>query len=158
MAWQKVGNLLNYKIDELDRGLIKLLSNDGRMSITELATRLNVTEKTIRLRYKSLLDKEIIDVVGIVNPIALGLKAGAIMQLKVTTQGIPAVIDALREMKMIRYVTLTSGNYPILAQITVENQEQITEVLRDINQIKAVTEVNSIVQLEVYKNTFDYML
>lgn len=149
---------MNFKIDELDRGIIKLLSNDGRMSFTELSTRLRVTEKTIRLHYKSLLDKEIIDVVGIVNPIALGLKAGAIMQLKVKTQGIPTVIKALREMKMIRYVTLTSGNYPILVQITVKDQEQITEVLRDINQIEAVTEINSIVQLEVYKNTFDYML
>ncbi|WP_188454280.1 Lrp/AsnC family transcriptional regulator [Virgibacillus oceani] len=149
---------MNYKIDELDRGIIKLLSNDGRMSFTELAARLNVTEKTIRLRYKSLLDKEILDVVGVVNPIALGLKAGAIIQLKVKSKSISTVIEKLRNLKLIRYITLTTGEYPILVQITVEDQDQITKVLHDINQMEEVTGVNTIVQLEVYKNTFDYLL
>ncbi|WP_099159701.1 Lrp/AsnC family transcriptional regulator [Virgibacillus ndiopensis] len=149
---------MNYKIDELDRGIIKLLSNDGRMSFTELATRLSVTEKTVRLRYKSLLDKEILEVVGVVNPIALGLKAGAIIQLKVKAKGISTVVEELKKVKLIRYITLTSGDYPILVQITVEDQDQITKVLRDINQIDEVTDVNTIVQLEVYRNTFDYML
>lgn len=149
---------MEYEIDELDRGIIRHLSKDGRMSFTELATRLHVTEKTIRLRYKNLLEREIIDVVGIVNPIALGLKAGAIIQLNVKAKSIQTVTETLKKMKMIRYITLTSGEYPILVQITVKDQEKVTEVLKDINQIEAVTGVNTIVQLEVNKNTFEYIL
>lgn len=149
---------MNYEIDQLDRGIIQLLSKDGRMSFTELANRLHVTEKTIRLRYKNLLERDILDVVGVVNPIAIGLKAGAIIQLNVKAKSIQTVIEALQGMKMIRYITLTSGEYPILVQIAVKDQEKITEVLKDINQIEAVTRVNTIVQLEVYKNTFEYIL
>lgn len=149
---------MNYEIDQLDRGIIQLLSKEGRMSFTELANRLHVTEKTIRLRYKNLLERDILDVVGVVNPIAIGLKAGAIIQLNVKAKSIQTVIEALQGMKMIRYITLTSGEYPILVQIAVKDQEKITEVLKDINQIEAVTGVNTIVQLEVYKNTFEYIL
>ena len=78
-----VGKQVDYQIDELDRGIIKMLSRDGRIPFSEIANELEVTEKTIRLRYKNLVQNEIIEVVGVVNPIALGLKAGAIIQLKV---------------------------------------------------------------------------
>ncbi|RNF39498.1 Lrp/AsnC family transcriptional regulator [Planococcus salinus] len=148
---------MDYDLDELDKGIIKCLTKDGRISFAELSKKMNVTEKTIRLRYKNLCDREIIDVVGIVNPIALGLKAGAIIQIKVKSKSISTVIEELMNIDIIRYVTLTTGEYPLLVQITVKDQEKITEVLKEINQIEAVTDINTIMQLEVYKNTFEYI-
>ncbi|MBB2481396.1 AsnC family transcriptional regulator [Bacillus sp. APMAM] len=148
---------MSVEIDDLDRGIIKELSVDGRMSFKEIAGRLNVTEKTIRLRYKSLIEKEIFEVVGVVNPIALGLKSGAIIQLKVKPDSIPSVIEELKKIKVIRYITLTSGDYPLLVQIAVSDQQEITNIVLKLNQIQDITETNSIVQLGVYKNTFEYI-
>ncbi len=153
----KGGNVLEYEIDELDQKLIQLLSVDGRMSFRKLAEELNVTEKTVRLRYKNLRDSNTLDVVGVVNPIALGLKAGAIIQLKVHPQTINQVIEELGEMKEIRYVTLTSGEYPLLVQINVADQEAITKTVLKITDLDQVTDINTIVQLQIYKNTFEYM-
>ncbi|AGX04987.1 MULTISPECIES: Lrp/AsnC family transcriptional regulator [Bacillaceae] len=148
---------MKYEIDELDRGIIKLLSKDGRMSFTEIAGKMNVTEKTVRLRYKNLIDNHILEVVGVVNPIALGLKAGAIIQLKVRPQSIHKVIDELKTFREIRYVTLTSGQYSLLVQIAVPSQDEITDLLLRLNGLEDITEVNSIVQLEVFKNTFEFI-
>lgn len=148
---------MSVEIDDLDRGIIKELSVDGRMSFKEIAGRLNVTEKTIRLRYKSLIEKEIFEVVGVVNPIALGLKSGAIIQLKIKPDSIPSVIEELKKIKVIRYITLTSGDYPLLVQIAVSDQQEITNIVLKLNQIQDITETNSIVQLGVYKNTFEYI-
>ena len=144
-------------IDELDRQIIKLLSNDGRMSFTEIANKLNVTEKTVRTRYKNLIDHGILEVVGVVNPIALGIRAGAIIQLKVESQKLFDVIDRLKEMKEVRYITLTSGCYQLLIQIAVPSQDEITDVVKTLNNIQGIIEMNTIIQLEVYKNTFDYI-
>lgn len=146
-----------YEVDELDHGIIKCLAEDGRISFTDLSKTLNVTEKTIRLRYKNLIDKEILGVYGIVNPIAVGLKAGAIIQVKVKPKSIAAVIEELKKIKPIRYITVTSGEYPLLVQITVKDQEKITEVVYAINEIEAVTDLNTIIQLDVHKNTFEYI-
>lgn len=148
---------MSVEIDDLDRGIIKELSVDGRMSFKEIAGRLNVTEKTIRLHYKSLIEKEIFEVVGVVNPIALGLKSGAIIQLKVKPDSMPTVIAELKKIKEIRYITLTSGDYPLLVQIAVPDQQDITNTVLKLNQIQDITETNSIVQLGVYKNTFEYI-
>jgi Lrp/AsnC family transcriptional regulator for asnA, asnC and gidA len=146
-----------YELDELDHGIIECLAQDGRISFTDLSKSLNVTEKTIRLRYKNLIDKDILGVYGVVNPIAVGLKAGAIIQIKVKSKSIASVIDELKKIKPIRYITVTSGDYPLLVQITVKNQDKITEVICAINEIEEVTGMNTIIQLDVHKNTFEYI-
>ncbi|WP_042460278.1 Lrp/AsnC family transcriptional regulator [Neobacillus dielmonensis] len=147
---------MKYELDELDRGIIQYLSKDGRVSFTEIASNLNVSEKTIRLRYKNLLDNGIIEVVGVVNPAAIGIKSGAIIQIKTAPQQIMQVIERLREFKEIRYITMTSGPYSLLAQIAVPSQEDITDLLYKLNEIPFITEMNTIIQMDVFKNTFDY--
>ncbi|WP_347549121.1 AsnC family protein [Pseudalkalibacillus hwajinpoensis] len=51
-------------LDELDKNLIVCLSHDGRMSFKDIAEELDVTEKTIRLRYKKLVDSGVLKVVA----------------------------------------------------------------------------------------------
>ncbi|VXC61840.1 AsnC family transcriptional regulator [Bacillus sp. 349Y] len=152
-----VGKQVDYQIDELDRGIIKMLSRDGRIPFSEIANELEVTEKTIRLRYKNLVQNEIIEVVGVVNPIALGLKAGAIIQLKVGQGMIEKVKTSLSQIREVRYITITSGEYPLLIQINVQNQEDIRDFIFKMDKIEGVISYNTIIQLENYKNTFEYL-
>ncbi|ADU94300.1 MULTISPECIES: Lrp/AsnC family transcriptional regulator [Geobacillus] len=148
---------MKYEIDDLDRQIIKLLSRDGRMSFTEISNNLNVTEKTVRMRYKNLIDHGILEVVGVVNPIALGIRAGAIIRLKTEANKLMDVIEQLKKIKEVRYITLTSGSYQLLIQIAVPSQDEITEVVKMLNGVHGILEMDTIVQLEVYKNTFDYI-
>ncbi|AOL34716.1 MULTISPECIES: Lrp/AsnC family transcriptional regulator [Geobacillus] len=148
---------MKYEIDDLDRQIIKLLSRDGRMSFTEISNHLNVTEKTVRMRYKNLIDHGILEVVGVVNPIALGIRAGAIIRLKTEANKLMDVIEQLKKIKEVRYITLTSGSYQLLIQIAVPSQDEITEVVKMLNGVHGILEMDTIVQLEVYKNTFDYI-
>jgi Lrp/AsnC family transcriptional regulator for asnA, asnC and gidA len=148
---------VEYQIDELDRGIIRMLSKDGRLAFSEIASELKVTEKTIRLRYKNLVQHNIIEVVGVVNPIALGLKAGAIIQIKTKQGTITKVREALSMIKEVRYITMTSGNYQLLIQINVRSQEDIKDCMLKLDGIEGITEINTIIQLENYKNTFEYL-
>lgn len=148
---------MEYEIDELDRGIIRMLSKDGRLAFSEIASELKVTEKTIRLRYKNLVQHSIIEVVGVVNPIALGLKAGAIIQIKTKQGTITKVREALSRIKEVRYITMTSGNYQLLIQINVRSQEDIKDCMLKLDGIEGITEINTIIQLENYKNTFEYL-
>jgi Lrp/AsnC family transcriptional regulator, regulator for asnA, asnC and gidA len=126
------------------------------MSFTEIAAGLNVSEKTVRLRYKNLLDNGVMEVVSVVNPWALGIKSGAIIQLKVTPQSLDKAVEGLKEFREVRYITLTTGPYSLLAQIAVPGQDDITAVIRKINELPYITEMNTIIQLDVFKNTYDY--
>ncbi|WP_425284642.1 Lrp/AsnC family transcriptional regulator [Fictibacillus solisalsi] len=144
-------------IDHLDKGIIKLLSKDGRMSFTEIANRLNVTEKTVRSRYNNLVENNILEVVGVVNPISLGVKVGAIIQISVVPPNMNHTIQQLRDITGIRFITLTSGEYQLLVQANVRDYEEITEIVKSIHQLPGINKTNVILQMDVYKNSFEYI-
>lgn len=144
-------------MDVLDKGIIKLLAQDGRMSFTEIAEKLNVTEKTIRNRYKGLMDCKILKVTGVVNPLCLGLKVEAIILIRAEAQHLDQVREALIELPEVRYVTLISGEYQLLTQVFMRTYEQLDGFIKKLNQIKGLNKMNVIIQLQVYKNTFEYL-
>ncbi|WP_241840540.1 Lrp/AsnC family transcriptional regulator [Fictibacillus sp. S7] len=144
-------------IDTLDKGIIKLLSKDGRMSFTEISNRLNVTEKTVRSRYNNLVENNILEVVGVVNPISLGVKVGAIIQISVVPPNMDQTIQQLNDITGIRFITLTSGEYQLLVQANVRDYEEITEIVKSIHQLPGINKSNVILQMDVYKNSFEYI-
>ncbi|MCZ2257348.1 Lrp/AsnC family transcriptional regulator [Sporosarcina sp. G11-34] len=141
-------------VDDLDKRIIKLLSKDGRMSFRELSKTLEVTEKTIRMRYTNLIDSGILEIVGRINPITIGLKEGAVIQLKVTPNGLQQVIEYLKRIQHIRYITVTTGEYPLLIQVAAANQEQITELILSLYEHSEITELNTMIQLAVSKSSY----
>ncbi|MFD1037567.1 Lrp/AsnC family transcriptional regulator [Virgibacillus byunsanensis] len=148
---------MEYEIDDLDRKIIQKLSVDGRMSFRQMAEEINVTEKTIRIRYNNLIDSNTLEVVGVVNPIALGLKAGAIIQIKLQPNSVNEVIEELQKIHEVRYITLTSGEFPLLVQINVSDHDEITNTVLKVTELPHVTGINTIVQMRIYKNTFQYI-
>jgi Lrp/AsnC family transcriptional regulator, regulator for asnA, asnC and gidA len=143
-------------IDELDKGIIKFLENDGRMSFTEIASNLHVTEKTVRTRYKNLMEQEILNVVGVVDPVAIGIKAGAIIQIKVQLPILEQVIEDLKKLKEVRFITTISGKYQLIIQVAVPTYDNLTASFKKISFIPGIEDMNTTVQLEVHKNTFEY--
>lgn len=141
-------------MDDLDKRIIKLLSKDGRTSFRDLSKTLEVTEKTIRMRYTNLIDSGILEIVGRINPITIGLKEGAIIQLKTKPNSLHKVIAYLKNIQSIRYITVTTGEYPLLIQVAAANQEQITELILSLYEHSEVTELNTMVQLEVSKSSY----
>ncbi|WP_236034981.1 Lrp/AsnC family transcriptional regulator [Alkalihalobacterium elongatum] len=142
-------------IDHLDKSILRLLSKDGRMSFTEIASQLEVTEKTVRTRYRTLVDEGILDVVGVVNPISLGLKVSAIIQLGVESQKLADVMESVMSSKEVRHLSLITGEYQILMQVNVKTYDDLTLFLKDLNAIPGISKSNVMIQLEVNKNTFE---
>ena len=55
-------------LDTLDNEIVRLLTEDGRMPIGEMAKKLNVTAPTIRSRTKNLEEKGLFKVSGLIDP------------------------------------------------------------------------------------------
>ena len=70
---------------------------------------------------------------------------------------IEKVKNSLSQIREVRYITITSGEYPLLIQINVQNQEDIRDFIFKMDKIEGVISYNTIIQLENYKNTFEYL-
>ena len=95
------------RIDELDQGIIEALQANGRESFRAIASRLGVSEATVRARYARLCGEDILQVVGVTNPLGLGFEQALI---GVKTAGSPEpVADEIATWIEADYVVVTAG-------------------------------------------------
>src|SRR5205085_7392030 len=66
------------RTDELDRSIIEALQANGRESFRAIASRVGVSEATVRARYGRLTAEGILQVVAVTNPLGLGYEQALI--------------------------------------------------------------------------------
>src|SRR5512132_555781 len=101
-------------VDEVDREIIRLLQRDGRTSNTDIARALDVTETTIRKRIARLIDEELVNVVAVPTPRAVGMTLSAIIGISVQLPSLQAVSERLVAYPEVRYVGVATGRYDII--------------------------------------------
>lgn len=147
-----------YKIDDLDREIVNLLMEDGRMQAAELARRLgDVSERVVRYRIENLVEKDIIKISAIVNPKMVGMNVVADAWLEVESDSILQVAQAMAGYDNVSYVACSIGetdvSVQVLARDTAEVYRFVTEVIGKTPGVRKTT--TSIVPL-VIKDVFQW--
>jgi len=70
--------------DDLNREIIKMLQQDGRLPYRDIATSLKVSEGTIRNRVQSMKQSGALKIVALADPMAIRYKADAMIGIKVS--------------------------------------------------------------------------
>ncbi len=96
-------------VDDLDRRIIKMLQVNGRLTNTEIARALDITETTVRKRITHLLDEKLMNIVAVATPEAVGGTLSAIMGLSVELTAMHSVGDLVRTYPEVRYVGMSAG-------------------------------------------------
>lgn len=129
------------EIDNIDRDIVKILTEDGRMNAAQIARRLdNVTERVVRYRLDRMIEAGVIRVSAIVNPKALGLSVTADVFLEVESGHIEQVAEQLTGFENVSYVAFSIGQNDVSLQVVgrdnAEIHDFITRVLGRIQYIK----------------------
>jgi len=105
-------------LDAIDQTLIAELQRDGRSAFVDLARKVGLSEKTTRARISSLLERNVIRIVALTSPYALGLHAIAFLGLRtdpsVAASQIARKIAAIED---VDYVVVTTGRYSIIVEV-----------------------------------------
>lgn len=142
-------------LDAIDIQIIQHLSDDGRKPFTEIADALGVNERTVRMRVEKLRVAGVLHIVGVVNPIQVGLKIQAIVQIAVAPGALDAVIETIQAIDQVRFMVVTSGEYQLLTQVRVRSHEELTDFLmKKLNPIEGIAKTNVIIEMKVLKNTY----
>lgn len=70
------------EISELDKRIIEHLQLDGRRPFTQIATALGVSEATVRARTNRLIERGILQIVGVTDPLKLGFQQQAMIGVR----------------------------------------------------------------------------
>ena len=79
-------------IDPVDCLMIELLQKDGRISNTEMAKTIGISEATVRSRLNRLIKEEIIQIVAVSNPLKLGFEIVGNIRIHVEVKKMEKII------------------------------------------------------------------
>ncbi|RME38598.1 MAG: Lrp/AsnC family transcriptional regulator [Deltaproteobacteria bacterium] len=109
------------KLDDLDRKIIRLLSEDGRLTPAAIAERLGVTAPTVRARIRALEESGTLKVAGLVDPCSCPEFTLAIIGMNVRAYGkLDEVMDKLVQLDNVISASVVTGRYDIIAEVVVQ--------------------------------------
>lgn len=116
-------------LDATDQALIKELQRDGRASNVELAKGLGLSEGAIRHRIRKLIERKLIRVVAVEDPVAGGRRTHVVICLRTEIRRLEEIAASLAAMPELSYVYVTSGPYDIVAVAFFESDAELHDFL-----------------------------
>ena len=142
------------RIDALDQGIIEALQANGREPFRAIAARLGVSEATVRSRYARLCDNDILQVVGVTNPLALGFEQALIA---VKTAGSPQpVADEISGWPEADYVVITAGQYDLVVEVVAADRRELLELTNRMRALDGVVSTETFLYLDLVKQLYDW--
>lgn len=126
--------------DRVDRHLLRILRRDGRVSYAAMAAAVGLSAPAVRQRVQRLLDTGVLEVVGVADPIALGLPVMAMVAVS-TGGDVHRVADEVSVIPNVAYLVLTSGEHDLLVEVVCRTPEELLEIVND--RIRGVEGVRS---------------
>jgi len=144
-------------IDDLDARIISILQSDGRISNTDIAKMLAVSEATVRGRIKRLIDDDIIQIVAVSNPLKLGFEITGDLYISVDMTKIKNVLNAISKFKELWYIVVTTGKSNLNAEFVVKNLEDLHDLVYNrISHIDGVQQVETSIIMKYVKRRYDF--
>ena len=73
------------KLDELDKQILRLLAQNGRLPSSEIARTVEASERTVTNRVNSLIESGVISIIGVINEEQFGYEVTADIHCQVDT-------------------------------------------------------------------------
>jgi len=152
---QNVGDLQDQsapvrQIDSVDRALIDALSEDARLSLTDLAEHINVSRSTAYTRLQRLRDEGVITgFTASIDPQAVGLGVAALVFIDIEQHDWRSLRTALAEIPGVEYLTMCAGRFDLMLLARAESIPALRDVLLErIQRIPGVRSTESVFILD----------
>ncbi len=150
----------NSEIDQFDAKILELVSEDGRISITDLAARVGLSKTPCQIRLKRLIQEGYIEgFKAVLNPSKLGLDHVAFAEVKLSNtreEALKSFNDAVKKIKEVEECHMIAGRFDYLLKIRTRDIRRYRHVLGEkISSLPYVASTSTSVVMEPVKETWD---
>ena len=144
---------LDREIDQFDRRILLALAEDGRMSITDLAKRVGLSNTPCQQRLKRLLAEGYIEgFKAILSPVKMGLDHVAFAEVKLTNtheDALRAFNEAVKKIPEVEECHMIAGRFDYLLKIRTRDIRRYRHVLGErISELPFVASTSTNVTME----------
>jgi Lrp/AsnC family leucine-responsive transcriptional regulator len=140
-------------IDQIDRKIIDVLAQDGRISITDLAARIGLSKSPTQVRLKRLVDDGIIrGFRAVTDPVKLGLGHIAFAEVKLSDTREKALAEFARAVLQVREIEechMMASSFDYLLKVRTADIQAYRRVLGEkISSLPHVASTSTFVVME----------
>ncbi len=148
-------------MDSLDRAIVDLLIQDGRMPCAEIARRIggDMTERAVRYRLNRLIKEGVIRVHAIVNPKAIGLPVTADVWIEVEPGHVMEVARKIARLDCVTYVACSTGQRDLSIQVVARDNESLYHLVTEvIGKVKGVRKTTTVLLPVILKDVYQWSI
>lgn len=141
-------------IDQIDREIIQLLTENGRMSYVDIGKELNLSRVSIRERVNQLIDGGIIEKFTVViNSDKVGKTVSAFFEVDCEPSSLVNVAEALANNPNVASCYQMTGPSTLHMHVLVEDFSRLENFINEeLYSLKGITRVESHILLRRFKS------
>ena len=124
-------NLQKARIDEVDRKILGLLSENGRRSNREIGNALGIGEGTVRSRIERMQERGIIKIMAVTSFSAQDSPVMAYIGVRADLHHVAETAQAIAKIKFVRFVASMLGRYDILVITLVKDGSELVRLVNE---------------------------
>jgi DNA-binding Lrp family transcriptional regulator len=129
-------------LDDVDRAMLRVLCEDGRISMLELAARLGISRGSAYARFERLRrDGVLAGFTARIDVRRLGLTVAAFVNVRIEQQSWQTIRKQLLAIEEVEYAALTTGGSDFVVLVRAPNVETLRDVVLD--RLRSVPGVRS---------------
>lgn len=146
-------------LDVFDRKILKTIATEGRITVTELASRIGLSKTPCQMRLKRLEQSGVITGYrALLDPVKLGLDHIAFVEVKLNDTRETALREFNEKVKLLPEVEqchMIAGHYDYLLKVRTQNIADYRRVMGElISALPHVANTSTFVSMEAVKETF----
>jgi|SRR5215217_8797335 len=143
-------------MDAADTAIIGQLQEDGRRAYGRIGEAVGLSEGAVRQRVARLIADDVIKIVAITDPAALGYRMRATIGINVDGS-VQDVADRLEPLPEVDYVVSTAGRFDLLVEVQCPDDARFFELLNGtIRTLPNVVATETFVYLKLHKQTYPW--
>lgn len=126
-------------IDELDLRILRLLQEDGRMSLVEIGKRLGVSHATVRYRLERLTARQIVTVRAYVDPTKVGFPTQVLIGIRADLGSMESIDKQLAQLEELYFVSTVTGRFDFFVAGAFASDSDLRDFLaKKLSKVKGI--------------------
>jgi Lrp/AsnC family transcriptional regulator for asnA, asnC and gidA len=146
------------KIDQIDIDIMRHI-RDGRKSLKKIADAINLSENTVRKRLNKMIDEEVLEISGLVDPTSIPGHMVVLVGVKLSTMELVKRGEDFNKLKGVVSANVVTGRYDLILMVLLnENFSLLNFYTEEVSRIKDVQSVETFVIYKSYNSKVPYIL
>ena len=135
-------------LDPLDRRLLRLLADNPRIGVMEMARQLRVARGTAQSRLDKLMARGVVKGFGPdVDPRAIGYSVLAFAMIEIAQGRLGDVVKHLRDIPEVLDAHATTGQSDLHCRLVARSNEDLHRVIARILEVHGITRTTTVIAL-----------